>query len=260
MEKVRALLVSSGLILSLWGEALMHSVWLKNRTSTKALDGKTPYEAMHKTTPDLSNLPEWGCHVWIHDCSTGKLSTCAKPARWIGYDQHSNGHRIFWPEKRNVSVERSIRFSTAGLPVIMVDTVELEGEGDPPRVATIEEIDDTNDTGDNPMPPQVEIAVPNLLPPRPPVEPMIHTPRVRCATQYLHDIKEGVGSADNRPSKPNVPVGMHVPLSPEPENEASDETEPEIIEEIGAMAMAVEMSKALGLEPHTFAEAKRSPA
>src|SRR6266487_2928527 len=42
MEKVRALIISSGLPLFMWGEALLHAVWLKNRTSTKALGGQTP--------------------------------------------------------------------------------------------------------------------------------------------------------------------------------------------------------------------------
>jgi hypothetical protein len=92
---------------------------------------------------------------------------------------------------------------------------------------------------------------------------MIRTPRVRRATQYLRDIQAGRGWADNRPAQPNVPVGMRIPTPPpreESDDGTTEGTEPELIEEIGAMAMTVEMANALGLEPRTFAEAKRSPA
>jgi hypothetical protein len=99
MEKVRTLLIASGLPLFLWGEALLHAVWLRNRTSTRALDGMMPYEAVNGNIPDLSDLSEWGCNVWVHDRKTGKIMTRTKAARWVGYDLHSNGHRIYWPEK-----------------------------------------------------------------------------------------------------------------------------------------------------------------
>jgi transposase InsO family protein len=39
IEKVPALLHTSGLPQNMWGEALRHSTWLKNRTSTRALGG-----------------------------------------------------------------------------------------------------------------------------------------------------------------------------------------------------------------------------
>jgi len=42
VEKVRALLHMAGFPQNMWGEALRHSTWLKNHTSTWALGGKTP--------------------------------------------------------------------------------------------------------------------------------------------------------------------------------------------------------------------------
>ena len=43
LQRVRAILHASGLPKFLWGEALRHVIWLKNRTSTKAVpSGKTP--------------------------------------------------------------------------------------------------------------------------------------------------------------------------------------------------------------------------
>ena len=267
MEKVRALLVASGLPLFLWGEALFHAVWLKNRTSTKALGGKTPFEALHKEVPDLQDLPEWGCNVWVHDRKTGKIATRAKAARWVGYDAHSNGHRIYWPEKRSVTVERNVRFSTVGLPVVVVDDVELEGEGettvvdpDPDMPAMVKP--------DKPESPPPELIVPNL--PAPPAdallapapEPQIppkRPSRARKPSRYVRDVLEGRGSADNRASKPALPAGVQAPTAIIEADDPADE-QGELGEVISAIAMAVVMADARSLEPRNVPEAMRSPA
>jgi hypothetical protein len=65
LEKVRAMLFSSGLPKSLWGEAVSHAVYFKNRSSTKVLDGKTPYEVFYGVKPDLRGLPVIGwSYLW----------------------------------------------------------------------------------------------------------------------------------------------------------------------------------------------------
>ncbi len=33
--------------------------------------------------------------------------------RWLGFDEISSGHRIYWPDERKVSVERSVQFEDA---------------------------------------------------------------------------------------------------------------------------------------------------
>jgi len=54
LERVCALQHKAGLPKMLWGEALRHATWLKNRMATCALDTKTPSEALFGTPPDLS--------------------------------------------------------------------------------------------------------------------------------------------------------------------------------------------------------------
>ena len=56
LERIRAFAHGSGLPKSLWGEALRHAVWLKNRTATRALDGKEAFEALYSRPPGLSTL------------------------------------------------------------------------------------------------------------------------------------------------------------------------------------------------------------
>ncbi|KAJ3489198.1 hypothetical protein NLJ89_g11551 [Agrocybe chaxingu] len=129
LEKVRAMLHESGLPRFLWGDAIMHAVWLKNRTSTRALDNMTPYEALTGKKPDLANLPEWGCKVWVHDAGNGKLEGRSKVGQWVGFDQDStHAHRIYFPEKRLVSIERNVKFSFDEVLIPATVDVPLEGE------------------------------------------------------------------------------------------------------------------------------------
>jgi hypothetical protein len=51
---------------SLWGEAIIHMTWLKNHTSTHALLHKTPFEAATNKSPNLANIHEFGCKVYIY--------------------------------------------------------------------------------------------------------------------------------------------------------------------------------------------------
>lgn len=104
------MLHASGLPKFLWSEAAKHGIWCKNRTGTKALGGKSPYEAFHDEKPNLSGVPQWGCRVWVHDPSQTKLSPRAREGRWVGYDATSNGSHIYWPNTKSLTVERSIYF------------------------------------------------------------------------------------------------------------------------------------------------------
>src|ERR1700723_2342239 len=58
-EKVRAMLHASQLLKFLWGEAVKHTVYLKNRTSTKALNRMTPFEAYFGKKPNLTGFHEF---------------------------------------------------------------------------------------------------------------------------------------------------------------------------------------------------------
>ena len=74
LEQVRALLHHSGLPKTLWAKALHFAVWLKNRTSTRALGNRTtPFEKLTGTKPNLSGVPEWGQIVWVHSGTGSKL-------------------------------------------------------------------------------------------------------------------------------------------------------------------------------------------
>src|SRR5271168_1028759 len=66
---------------------------------------------LYHKKPNMRKLHEWGNQVWVHTPSGTKLDGRSRIGRWIGYDEISNGHRIYWPDKRSVTVERSIKFA-----------------------------------------------------------------------------------------------------------------------------------------------------
>jgi transposase InsO family protein len=113
---VRALLSASGLPRNLWAEALRWAVWIYNRSPHATLEGMSPFEKRYSSPPDLSRAWEWGTWVYVHR-PAGKLETYASEGRWIGLDDTSNGHRIYWSDQRTITVERSIRPSTCPMRV-----------------------------------------------------------------------------------------------------------------------------------------------
>jgi hypothetical protein len=147
LDGVRALLSASGLPASLWGEALKHMVWIRNRSRTKALDRMTPYEAVYGEKPTLKGVREWGSPCWVTR-KTLKIRERAEEGRWIGFDSSSKGHRIYWPTRRSISVEHDVNFAPAPDPPL------LEGE-----IGEIYfDFDDSDETSDPPAKPAIKIS------------------------------------------------------------------------------------------------------
>ena len=120
VECVRAILHQSGLPATLWAEALHFIVWVKNRTLTRVLGNVTPHEKLTGQKPNIAGVPKWGQRVWVHTTMNSKLGACGVIAHWVGYDRDStHAHRIYWPGKNKVSVERNVKF-TAGTEVISI--------------------------------------------------------------------------------------------------------------------------------------------
>ena len=74
-----------------------HAVYLKNRTWTRALGDTTPFKVLTQKKLDTSG---------------SKLDGRSRSGRWMGFDEETgDGHRIYWAEKRSITVERSVRFN-----------------------------------------------------------------------------------------------------------------------------------------------------
>jgi IS30 family transposase len=63
----RALLKHRRMSAKYWGETVMMVVHLLNRSPTKSLQGKTPYEAWHGRAASMSYLKVFGCIAYAKD-------------------------------------------------------------------------------------------------------------------------------------------------------------------------------------------------
>jgi len=80
-----------------------------SRTAHRLLLGRSDtIEVFYGKKPNLEGLREFGAKVWVHDPTGSKLDGRSNIGRWVGYDETSSGHRVYWANKRSISVERSV--------------------------------------------------------------------------------------------------------------------------------------------------------
>jgi hypothetical protein len=198
LERVRAMLHAAQLPKNLWAEAIQHAVWLKNRTSTKALGNSTPYEQLTGNKPNLANIPEWGQHTWVHNATGSKLDSRAFEAHWVGHDIDSpHAHRIYWANKHKISIERNIKLTP---PTATVDISRPRAVMQPPIPPAVAP------PGQHPQPPG------QYPPPPQPQTPQQQYPE---ATIRLPDSDEESeveqqlqGSPPSQPAGPSGPTYM----------------------------------------------------
>jgi transposase InsO family protein len=75
----RALLKQRGMSAVFWGEAMVMAIYILNRSSTKALNGRTSYEAWHGRKPVVSHLRSLATSV---SSTTGALQGCSLATQW----------------------------------------------------------------------------------------------------------------------------------------------------------------------------------
>jgi transposase InsO family protein len=94
-----ALLEQHGMPAKYWGEAVEMEVHLLNRSPTKSLQGKTPYEAWHGRSPSVTHLRLFGCLAFAKELNqVKKLDDRSRPGVFIGYAEGTKVYRVLDPE------------------------------------------------------------------------------------------------------------------------------------------------------------------
>jgi hypothetical protein len=107
----QALLKQRGMTAVFWGEAVVTTVYILNRSPTKALNGRTPYEAWHGHKLAVSHLRVFGCLAFGKELGhIGKLDDRSTPAVFIGYAEGSKAYRILDPGTQRVRTMRDVVF------------------------------------------------------------------------------------------------------------------------------------------------------
>ncbi|WVZ84662.1 hypothetical protein U9M48_031667 [Paspalum notatum var. saurae] len=111
----RSMLKAKGMPAAFWGEAVSTAVYILNRSPTKSLEDKTPFEAWHGRKPDVAHLRTFGCigHVKVTRPNLAKLEDRSKPMVFLGYEAGSKAYRLYDPVERRVHVSRDVVFDEA---------------------------------------------------------------------------------------------------------------------------------------------------
>jgi len=99
VEMARCMLKSMQVPAKFWGEAVLTAVYILNRSPTRSLKNKTPFEVWYKRKPTVSHLKTFGCvaHVKVVGPGLTKMSDRSTRMVFIGYESGTKGYRLFDP-------------------------------------------------------------------------------------------------------------------------------------------------------------------
>jgi transposase InsO family protein len=106
------LLKAKGLSAWFWGEAVNAAVYLLNQVPTKAVEGKTPFEAWYRKKPMVHHLKTYGCIVYVKNTTPHlkKMEDHGRKMIFIGYECGSKAYRAYDLATKRVHVTRDVVF------------------------------------------------------------------------------------------------------------------------------------------------------
>jgi hypothetical protein len=108
----RSLLKAKGLPRWLWGEAVATAVYMLNRSLTKGVADKMPFEAWFEKKPGVRHLRTFGCvvHVKYTMPNLKILDDRSQPMVFIGYEPGSKDYRAYDPMTKKVQLSWDMVF------------------------------------------------------------------------------------------------------------------------------------------------------
>jgi hypothetical protein len=107
----RTILKQRGMSAVFWGEAMVTTVYILNRSPTKALNGMMSYEVWHGRKPTVSHLRVFGCLVFGKELGhIDKLDNKSTPGVFIGYAESSKAYHILDPGTQRVRMMCDVMF------------------------------------------------------------------------------------------------------------------------------------------------------
>lgn len=117
LDIARSLRFQASLPLKFWGDCVLTSVYLINRTPSSVLGNKTPFEILFHKVPTYLHLRTFGClcyvtsHILAH-----KFSAHAIPCVFLGYSNVQKGYRVMNIQTNKFLVSRHIVFHENSFP------------------------------------------------------------------------------------------------------------------------------------------------
>lgn len=90
----------------------MAAVHIINRLPTDVLNNKTPYELLHKKTPEYAHPKVFGCLAFASNADThqDKFTPRGVPCAFLGYPSTQKGYRLLNLLTVKIFVSRDVTF------------------------------------------------------------------------------------------------------------------------------------------------------
>ncbi|KAJ8890784.1 hypothetical protein PR048_010293 [Dryococelus australis] len=116
IENTRTMLEDAGLDRKYWGEAINTATYLKNRSPTNAIKGKTPEEVWTGRQTNISHLKAFGCKAMklVPKQNRTKLDSISEECIFVGYSEESKAYRLInSTNPKRVLISRDVKFLKA---------------------------------------------------------------------------------------------------------------------------------------------------
>lgn len=113
-DRVRCMLIDSGLSEKFWAEAIVTAAYLLNRMPTRN-DVRSPEEIWSNKKPNLKHIRIFGCKAMVHVPKEKRSKFAPKSIECIlvGYCGHAKGYRLLNPQTNKIIVSRDVIFFEA---------------------------------------------------------------------------------------------------------------------------------------------------
>lgn len=112
LDRVRCMLIDSGLSRGFWAEALCTAARIINSVPCKGTKDKSPDELWAGKIPDFNVLKVFGCTAFAHvpKQKRGKLDDKSKECTFVGYSEESKAYRLYCRASKKIIISRDVNF------------------------------------------------------------------------------------------------------------------------------------------------------
>jgi len=108
----KSMLKAMGMPAEFWGEAALTATFVLNRSLTRSLEGKSPYEGWYGNKPSVHFLCVFGCRAYAKETKPGlkRLDDRSRPMVMLVYESDSKAYRLYDLVKKRIHVSRDVIF------------------------------------------------------------------------------------------------------------------------------------------------------
>lgn len=124
LNVARACLFQADLPTSFWGESILTVAHLINRTPTRVLDGKSPYEVLYGSPPSYAMLKVFGCLCYAHrrHRDKDKFGDRSRKCLFVGYPYGKKAWNVYDLETNEFFTSRDVIFREDVFPGLPRDS------------------------------------------------------------------------------------------------------------------------------------------